>query len=218
VFHKTLEWAKNHPIIIAFIVGGVVLVLLLSGGSSNADSGGAVVAGGPSDAQVAAGTQLSLAQMGYAAQANQTNAQLGAVQIGAQRDVQIASLSADVAHYQTEQAANVQTIGISAQRDVALAGYQTQEVIALGQAAAAVEGQRIAADITKTGYAAQTQQLQIFTGGQIAINQQNANATVALAQVDQKRAEVDRFYDYKSGKSSGGGIAGLVGGILGSIF
>jgi len=167
--------------------------------------------------------------MSYGAQANQTSAQLSAVQIGAQRDVSIASLSADVAHYQTEQAANVQTVGINAQKDVQLAGFQSQQVIALAQAAASVEGQRIAADITKTGYTeqtkqigiisnAQTQQLGIFTSGQVEMNAQNTTANVELAKVDQKRAEVDRFYDYKQGKSSGGGILGAVGGILGGLF
>lgn len=217
MFHKVLEWAKSHPILIAFMFGGVVLVLLLSGSKS---SGGDSVSysGGPSDAAVQSGTQLSIAQMGFAAQANQTAAQVQAVGIGASRDVSIATLGADVAHYQTEQAANVQALGIAASRDVALQGYSSQEAIALGQAAAAVEGQRIAADITKTGYAAQTQQLQIFTTAQTEQNKTNASTYVELGKIQQKEQEVNQYYAYKNNKGGGGLFGQIAGGLLGAFL
>lgn len=136
------EWIKAHPL---WIVGGIGALVLIYVAANAGGGGSTVVAGasGPSDAEVNAAAQLQLAQAQGAQAGAQYTAQLQgqAQQIGGQ--IQLATISAQVANYQTEQQANVQSLGISAQRDVQLAGNQSQQLIALANDATQVQMQSL---------------------------------------------------------------------------
>ena len=228
MFDNAWEWIKHHPIIIIGLLGVVAVFFLLSGSSSSA---GTSVAGttGPTDAEVNAGAQVTLGQQALQGQSQQLNAELSATQSNNNTALSIAGIQGTVANYQTEQAANVQSLGITAARDVNMAGITSQQVVSLANDATQVAISRIAGDVTKSGYAAQTQQLGIVTSGNVAITQANDNTfqaisannnqtSVAIAGINQKTQETTDYYNYKNGANAGNNtIGGIIKNVL-SIF
>lgn len=204
-------YIKEHPWTIAAVLGGgFVLYLLLSSGSTGT-TGTAVATVDPN--QLAADTQLQLAQYQLAGQSQQLQYQLAAQENKSSADVAIATLQAQTAQYSTGLGAQVSLAGIQAQQNVQLAGISSQTQIA--QAAQQTEQAQIAAtqnialataatyahiaDVqsatTIASYQAQTSQAQIA-----------ANEQVAIVTQQQKTAQ-------KS--SSNSLLSGIVSGVLG---
>lgn len=121
-------WVKEHPLMIAAIVGAIVLVVFFARSGSSAPVT-AVVPSGPSDAQVAAGNQLQMAQL--EAQARVFGIQAGLEQAREELGTRVAisQIEANTARYQTEVQGDIQQSGIAAQTLVATRGLQTQEFL-----------------------------------------------------------------------------------------
>lgn len=203
---KAWIWIKEHPIAVVGVIGVLVIAYMLFGSGS----GGTVVAGssGPSDAQVAADAQLQMAQLGASVQTSGLNASLAATQSNNATQVQIADLSAQVAHYQTEQAANVQEIGIAATKDVNLAGIQSQQVIALANAATEAQIVSLNDFTTQVGYKENTKQLQAVETANVQLAQTYVAGQVQTAKIN---ADVQKH-------SSDNGLFGGIVGAIASIF
>lgn len=194
-WHKIEAWGKAHPValgVVIFLVGAIIIYFLIP------KSGGGTAQSGPSDAYYNAvaqmaqsGNALQAAQLGYQAQANQTQAELtaqnnqiaGQVQlatIDSQTQTGLAQISADAqsAHDKTVQestdlastlTAQVQTAGISAQQNIAqinatAATQQTQ--IAAGEQLGIAS---YAAQTQEAGYQAQLAAYQALTGAQVQV-------------------------------------------------
>jgi hypothetical protein len=126
------DWVKGHPV---YIAGGLaILAIIYFAYSASSGSGSATTtyagATGPTDAAVNAAASVQTAQLQLTAQTNQVNAALQANESNNAAGITIAGLQAQVATYQTEQAANVQELGITATKDIQLAGLATQTAIA----------------------------------------------------------------------------------------
>lgn len=132
-----LEYAKKHP----FIVGGSVIAVFalwfLFTGGEEAQPSTALVPMGPSDAQIASNTQMSMAQL---------QASTAVKQIDAAREVQLAEIAAaqEIDRYRTETsfnanvlAGNIALADIAAGREVSLADINATRQISLADIALA---------------------------------------------------------------------------------
>lgn len=112
---------------IYWIVGGVFLFVIFymiaSKGSSGASSGVTVTSTGPSDAAIAASTQLAMANLsaGAAIQQTQNNnaAQVAIATLAAQTQSNETQAAADVAKYTANLDANTQMQYLNVQKDIA---------------------------------------------------------------------------------------------------
>lgn len=153
MFHRTWEWIKTHPLMLAGIFGGFVILYLIYKVAGGGSSDGTTVnysQAGPSDATVQAGAAVSIAQLQGQAAATQTQAQLAAEQNSNATAVSIATLQAQVANYQVEQQANVQSLGITEQAAIQQAGITSQQAITLGGYATQAQIASVNADVQKT--------------------------------------------------------------------
>lgn len=208
IFHNAFTWIKTHPLYIVLGLGLIFIVYMATRGSGSSDSGTTYAMPGQSDAAIAAGTQLQLAQVGANAQNYTTQAQLAAVNTQTAAALTAKTLDAANDHYQIEQSANVQTLGIEASKDVQLAGFQTQQAIQVANLATQAEIASLSADVTKTNYEEQTKQLSAVITGNVLVAQSHDNATVAITQSNNS---------VQKQKSNNGLLGGIIGGIL-SIF
>lgn len=124
--NRVFAWIKQRPVLTGaiVIVAGLAAYLILSrggGGAVQYVDGGST---GPTDAQVAAQTQLAMAGLSAGVQAQSIQAQLAALQYQGQTDIALADRSLDAALAQIAAAAGVQTQQTAASRDVALAQIQ----------------------------------------------------------------------------------------------
>lgn len=142
---------KGKPIywIIGAIVLFVIFYLLASGGSksSGSSSGGVTTVNtGPSDAQVAAGAQVQMAQLqaqaavnaasaNLAAEQTQANAAVAVATLQAQNDALATTIGGDVAKYTANLDATVQQSAITAQ----MQAIQTQAEYSFATAKTAAE-------------------------------------------------------------------------------
>jgi tellurite resistance protein len=167
---------------IYWIIGAVVLFVLFyyiaNRGSSSAGST-TVTNSGPSDAAIASGNQLAMAQVAAGAQTNQVNAQVAAAEYiaGIQGQTQMAQLAAgaDVAKFTAGLDAQTNAYALQTQQAIAAIGMQTQVDTAqiasntiLGQAGY----QR---DIAFAGFQTQQNIAQMQTGVSLAQIQANQN-------------------------------------------
>lgn len=226
MFHKTWEWIKSHPLLLAGIFGGFVVLYLIYKVAGGGSSGGDVVyqQSGPSDAAVQAGAALSVAQLQAGAASQQTSAQLSAVQNNNATAVSIAGIQARVANYQVEQSANVQSLGIQAQEAIQQAGITSQQAITLGGYAtqaqiasinANVETTKINAikDVYNAPYDLQEAQLTALGPGGLAATLHWAN-TVKNAYVNVGGITAGRNTPQSN---TGGAIAGALSGVASII-
>lgn len=149
MFEQAWDWAKAHPLFIAAGVGAIVLVYLFSGSSGGGSSGSVAGPAGPTDAEVNASAQLQAAQIGASVQTQQIGAALEANNNNNATAIAQSTIGAQVANYQTEQAANVQVAGINASQQVQMSGIQSQTLIALANDAAQSNAAALAADVDK---------------------------------------------------------------------
>lgn len=134
--NRVFAWIKQRPVLTGaiVIVAGLAAYLILSrggGGAVQYVDGGAT---GPTDAQVAAQAQLSMASLAAGVQTQNIQANLAALQYQGQTDIALADRSLDAALAQIAAAASVQTQQTTASRDVALAQIQAG-VVQSGQQA-----------------------------------------------------------------------------------
>lgn len=130
---------KGSPLL--WIGGAVVLFVvfyMLSSKGSNSSNGGNVytTASGPSDASVAAATQLSMAQLQANVSANQMATELAAVKEQTAGEIALANIGANVAF-----------AGLAADQNVQLAALNTQKSIAEMNTEYAIESAEIAAEV-----------------------------------------------------------------------
>ncbi|HEY6019399.1 MAG TPA: hypothetical protein VIY48_05670 [Candidatus Paceibacterota bacterium] len=203
---KAWIWIKEHPIAIVGVIGVLVIAYMLFGSSGG--GGTATSSSGPTDTQVAADAQLQMAQINAGVQSTGISAALAATQSNNAAQVQIAGLSAQVAHYQTEQAANVQEVGISAQKDVSLAGIQSQQVIALANAATEAQIVSLNDYTTQVGYKENTKQLQAVETANVQLAQTYVAGQVQTAKIN---ADVQK---HSSNNGLFGGIVGAIASII----
>lgn len=127
-----------------WLVGGIFLfvvfyLLFSSGGSSNSSGGTTTFSTGPSDAQIAAQTQLASVQYQTQAALNsqqtQANAQVAVAQLAANTQVNQDTLSAQVASLTANLNAQVATAGLSTQEHLASiqAQYGLDTAVVAGQ-------------------------------------------------------------------------------------
>lgn len=143
IFHNAWDWIKKHPLIVVAVIGILFILYLVSTVSSGGTT--TVTDSQPSDAAVQAGAAVQIAQLQAQSGSDQLNAALSAQQSNNAASITYAGIQAQVANYQTEQSANVQTIGIQAQENVSTQGIQSQQAIALANDATQVQLQQITA-------------------------------------------------------------------------
>lgn len=131
------EILKNKWVLIGG--GGLILIVLFMSASGSSGSS-ASTANGPTDAQVAAQTQLALAQLSAQSQQNTDNAGIAQIQAQSNADIAKASLDAQLQQYAIDANAALQTLQINTSRDVALAGNASD---AQSQAAATAAQEQI---------------------------------------------------------------------------
>lgn len=143
---KITSWVKAHPYATGILVvgGGLVFILFsgwFSGGNSTVVSGGQ----GPSEASVAAATQLQLAGISAGVANNRTNAELG-----------VASMASDVAKLQAQLDAQLGLAAIDASRSVSLADIGAGQASYNTGAAVQLAGIAATTDIEKAKLEAST--------------------------------------------------------------
>jgi len=102
----SLAYVKQNPVMfgVIFIVFGLLLWLLINRGGAGSSSGTTVVNSGPSDAQVAMGTQLQMAQIQAGSAASLGSMQLEA--LGRQMETQYALAGLELQYSMAELGAN----------------------------------------------------------------------------------------------------------------
>lgn len=113
-----------------WVLGGgalcIVIVLLMSGGGASA-SGGTVVASGPSDAEVMASRDITLAQLNAQVSSNAANAQLAAITQQGQIDLAKAGLDSQLNKYAIDAQLAIQSMQASTSREIQLASLASDE-------------------------------------------------------------------------------------------
>lgn len=222
MFAQTWGWIKSNPYTVLAIVGALALIYIVFSRGSTAGTGMAVYGpASPSDAAIASAAQVQVAQMQAGLAAGQTSAQLEAIRTNNATEISIAQIQASVANYQTEQAANIQTLNIGASRDIQLQGIQSQQIIQMAAFAtqAQIEANRAATDqkriesvvaIANAPY--ELQKTQITTLG-------SQGLTTVLKRALEVRGSSINIGGISAGRgnSSGGGFGDILGGILGGI-
>jgi hypothetical protein len=211
---KAFGWFKKHPLAIVLVLGAIVLlVLVFSGGSSAQVSGSS----GPSDAANAHAAEVAAS---VAMAQGQNAAQVAIAQLQSNTEMYTTDRATQVALAQTQSAENLGLAGLAAQVQIADYARDVNKM----QIASTVEQARIAsATYEKLGEFSLQGQLAGYQSAENVsyITAQRdvelARVNVDLQKVEQKKDEVDRFYDYKMAGSGGGGLGGIIGGIL-SIF
>lgn len=186
-------YIKSHPLQTAGIgvVAALAIYLVLSSGNS---SGGSTSAGGPSDAEVQAGLQMSAIQAQSQAQSAQIN---GAISLAAAKsagDFALAQLTATTSTAQQVNQLNYQTGHDADSFDLGKLTIGAQEAVNLAGINASVTNNQIiqnaAVDINKennitnqitASYIAQTQS--IISGNQADVAIHQTDATVAIAKI-----------------------------------
>lgn len=111
---KTIYW------IVGAVVLFVVFYLIASRGSSSENVGGiTTITAGPSDAQVAAATQLAMANIQASIASNQTAAELAALKEQSARDVALGALQQTIDLANTEAGKTVALANFNAQKEIA---------------------------------------------------------------------------------------------------
>lgn len=198
---------KKHPIATVGVVIGGVLLLALVMNAQGGGGGTTTVNTGPTDAQVAASTQLQLAQLSVSAQSAQSAAQIAADQAKYGAEFNLAKYQGDqqfalqdksldlTAAYQklqteTQAALAQQTFAyqLASQQSAESASYNTLKLqtdanmhAADTQATTTLGLAAIGADTQKTltNYAAQISQAQIASSTTIAKAQTDAAVSIA---------------------------------------
>ncbi len=206
-----LSLVKDHPYAAlgGVLVAGVVIYYMVTAGSTG-DSGGYTVAG-PTDAEVQASLQSSLAAMQYQAQNTAAQYQLEYLNVQQAGEYSIAALTAATS---TEQQVNALNAQITLQQD------QLSTQLALGQAqiAAAAQADQLAAQIQLAQQAAIVQMAEGQTAGNIAIANitaeqnkyiagQNATTSQLISKYQSDVAIKQAEYQYLATKSTAEAMA-----------
>ncbi len=127
---KVIHWIKENPLKTALFVGVAILLLLVfgrSGGSSGQSVSGST---GTSDAAIGAAAALQAKQIDASVQNNAISASITGKQLDNATQLALASMSAEVAKYQTANQTTVALAGIAEQSQVQLAGITAQTTLA----------------------------------------------------------------------------------------
>lgn len=116
---------KNKWVLIGGAVVVIIALMMAGGGSSGSGSG--AVASGPSDAEVAASRDVTLAQIAAQATQSQANAQLAAITQQGQIDMAKATLNAQLSQYAVDANTALQSLQINTTREIQLADMASQE-------------------------------------------------------------------------------------------
>jgi hypothetical protein len=182
-----VEYVKKNPVMFGaiFIVFGVFIWLYLNRGASS--SANTVVQTGPTDAQLAAQTQLGIAQIGANAQTAQANAQIAALAQQGQNDIGLAQISRDVALAQITADATSTHEGTQATLSATMASILAQQQMN-------ADNNSFQLDYAKATYDASQHQLdaQIGLQKQLSQDQLKAYQTGSLLAAVGQAPEIDR--------------------------
>jgi hypothetical protein len=120
----SVEYVKKNPIMFGtiFVVFGLLLWFMMNRGSSSAGATTVVQGGGPSDAQLAAATQVQLAQISAGAQTSLADRQLSALSMQTESQEHLAALSLTHAMAELQVEERLGVLGVEA----SLAGMTAQ--------------------------------------------------------------------------------------------
>lgn len=227
----SVEYVKKNPIMFGAIVVvfGLIFWLLISRGSAaSGGGGGAVVAAGPSDAEVAANMNLSMAQMQMQTQLAGIQGELAARTIEANlasdlADKQMAYSLAELAA--SERIADKQMAAQLTSMDMQLTA-QLQAMIANNQ---------FAVDYASLAYDAAVEQTRLGAELQVALGQQQLDAykfgalvnTIpsmkkkdrdkAFRQISELTYAPDQYTPIIPSGGGGGGLLDFAGGLVGVL-
>lgn len=154
--------------------GAIILFALLMGGKSGASSSGGTAQ--PTDAQVAAQTQLALAQIGAQTQANANNAQFAIAQQQGQIDIAKTQLQFDLSKYAIDAQAANDALQANTSRDIQLAQIASSD----RQAMASINAQE---QMTKWQLDQATANTQIITDFQMQYAEAANQTNIQLNQI-----------------------------------
>lgn len=227
----------------AVLYGGVIIVLIgafmilrnIGGGSS---AGTQVVTSGPTDAQVAAQTQLALAQMQLQASTNSDNASYSLEALKVQAELQEATLSANLQQYAIDKDAANQQLQINAanaadERNANLTASVTKWTLET-QANMQASNQAFQLDYAANANQSVQALAQIQAG--VVNNQIQANTQTTIASLQAQAAQLASYLgaqvsmnesdnakdvstaQIQAGVQKHGQTTGLIGGIVGGIL
>jgi hypothetical protein len=152
---------KAHPYMTgAIVIGGGLTFFFLSGWFTGGSSTPQVVAGGPSDAEVMASTQLALAGISAGVANNQISAEFGA-----------ATIAGEIAKLQAELETSLGLAAVEAGKTVSLADIGAGQAMFAGQIAYQTQSDYLGASVQSQGIAATT-----------SVNLANIDATKEIEQ------------------------------------
>lgn len=220
------EFVKKHPVAVIGGAGALFLIFLYASYSGSSSASSAATGQPDPNAELAAATQVQLAQLQAQGTSDQYSAALAATQDTNATNATIAGLNATTAQYTVANQANVQNTATAAGENVSLAGIQSQDVVAgyqkdLGEAQiTAATNASIIQAATSSQLAAYNLKAQQSSNATLvdvtAINAASRNYNPNSSQLDVRSSESNLLSAISATGSTGAGLYSQVQGAVSS--
>lgn len=106
---------------------GVIVVVMVASSAGGGSSAGGVAASGPSDAEVAAQRDITIATLNAQVQSNAASAEVAKINAQAQAEIATMSVQSQLQRYAIDAQTAIQNLSVTSSRDVQLADIASQE-------------------------------------------------------------------------------------------